>query len=143
MGSLAAYRGGLIYLDTNVFIYAVEGVAEHAAFIDKMFLLLDAGELIATTSELTLAEVLTKPFELSRTAVVDICQEMLVPSHWLSMVPVSRNILVEAARLRAALKIRLPDAIHLCSAAEVGCTAFVSNDRRLKMPSGLTHVLLD
>ena len=72
MGSLAAYRGGLIYLDTNVFIYAVEGVAEHAAFIDKMFLLLDAGELIATTSELTLAEVLTKPFELSRTAVVDI-----------------------------------------------------------------------
>lgn len=143
MGSLATRRGETIYLDANVFIYAAEGVAEHADFIDEMFSLLDAGELVATTSELTLAEVLTKPFELGRMAIADVYREMVSPSEWLSVVPVTRDILVEAARLRAVLKVRLPDAIHLCSALSAGCTAFVSNDRRLKMPSGLTHVLLD
>jgi predicted nucleic acid-binding protein len=54
--------GSRIYLDANVWIYALEGYAAYATQLAALFTRLDAGDLIGATSELTLAEVLVKPF---------------------------------------------------------------------------------
>ena len=62
MGVTALPTGSRIYLDANVWIYALEGYAAFAAPLAALFARIDAGELIAITSELTLAEVLVKPF---------------------------------------------------------------------------------
>ncbi len=140
MGIVEALRGRRVYLDTNIFIYAVEAVAEYAAVVDALFDLLEGGEIEAVTSELTLAEALAKPFEAGRSDIAQVYEAMLAPSSWLSVVPVERAILIEAARLQAALTLRLPDAIHVATAVAAGCSALLSNDRRIKVPTGLALV---
>lgn len=53
---------GRLYLDTNIFIYALEGYSTFRAVLTSLFDALDRHELAASTSDLTLAEVLVKPF---------------------------------------------------------------------------------
>lgn len=134
---------GKVYLDTNVFIYAVEAVPEYSGAIDELFGLIEAGTVSAVTSELALAEVLSKPLEAGRQDVVDIYREMIAPSAWLSVWPVERAILIEAARLRAQLTLRLPDAIHVATAVAAGCSALISNDHRLRVPATIRRFRLE
>ena len=138
MGLVADLRGRKVYLDTNVFIYAVEAVAEYASAIDTLFSLIEAGGIAAFTSELTLAEALAKPFEGGRQDIAKLYEELLSPSPWLSVLPVERTLLIEAARLQARLGLRLPDAIHVATATAAGCDVLLPNDRRLKVPDGIT-----
>jgi hypothetical protein len=70
MAKLAAILGKTVYLDTNIFIYTVEGYAPEEAFLRELLAALEDGRFTAITSELSLAEVLVKPFELGREDVV-------------------------------------------------------------------------
>jgi len=54
-------KGERIYLDTNIFIYALEAYPEFVSALTSLFVAIDEGKLRAVTSELTLAEVLIKP----------------------------------------------------------------------------------
>jgi predicted nucleic acid-binding protein len=137
MGGVDELRGKRVYLDTNVFIYAVEARPEYAAFLKALFDLLEASEATAVTSELTLAEVLGKPFEEGRHDIAQVYEEMVTPSAWLSVRPVERTILIHAASLRAELGLKLPDAIHVASALAEACEVMLSNDQRLRVPAGL------
>ncbi len=142
MATLERLPGGKVYLDANVFIYAVEAVAEYAVEIEALFSRIDDGSIVAATSELTLAEVLAKPFEAGRHDIARINEDMLAPSAWLAVLPVDRTTLIEAARLQSGLALRLPDAIHVATALAAGCTAVVSNDRRLRLPADVKLFLL-
>jgi len=61
MRQLTEQLGPSVYLDTNIIIYAVEGYETHAAPIKSLLHGLTEGEIIAVTSESTVAEVLVKP----------------------------------------------------------------------------------
>jgi predicted nucleic acid-binding protein len=138
----------MIYLDTNVFIRAVEGVDEAAAPAKRLMETLrglPAG--VAATSEITLAEVLAPPkrsdalsLHIKRRVYLD----LLVWSPLIKLIPVSRDILIETADLRttgAVKGIKLPDAIHLVSAKRTNCRFFVSMDRDFdKLPQGMERI---
>lgn len=47
-----------------------------------------------------------------------------------------------AAHLRAASRLRTPDAIHLAAALTASCTSFVTQDRRFPSIPGLRIVQL-
>src|ERR687884_407821 len=141
MERLTAILGRTVYPDANIFIDAVEGYAPEEAFLRELFNALEEGRFTAITSELSLAEVLVKPFELGREEVVATYTELVAPSDRLTVVPVDRAILVEAARQRAALGVRMPDAIHVATALAAGCELFLTNDGRLKLPPELTKEL--
>lgn len=137
-----------IYLDTNVFIKAVEGADEASTPAKRLIHALRnhrAG--IAVTSEIMLAEVLAParrsdalPLQFSRRAYLD----LLVWSALIALVPVSRNILIETADLRAVSRFKLPDAIHLVSAIRSGCRYFVSTDKDFdKLPQGMERISPD
>ena len=138
----------VIYLDTNVFIRAVEGLDEAAAPAKTLIKTLrDQRVGIAATSEITFAEVLAPskqanalPLHMKRRAYLD----LLLWSGFVALIPVSRNILIETAALRAAGRLKLPDAIHLVSAIHLRCRFFVSADRDFdKMPEGMERVNCD
>ncbi len=61
MGTINAYQGRRVYLDTNFFIYTLENFAPAAAAVAKLGEMIQNGEVSAYTSELTLAEVLVVP----------------------------------------------------------------------------------
>jgi predicted nucleic acid-binding protein len=143
MEIIESLRGRKVYLDTNIFIYAVEAVVQYATAVNALFDLIEGGQIEAVTSELTLAEVLAKPFEAGRHDIAQVYETMLSPSSWLSVVPVERAILVEAARMQAVMTLRLPDAIHVATALAAGCDSLLSNDQKMKVPSDLALVRLD
>ncbi len=133
---------GRVYLDTNIFIYALEGYPVFRAILTTVFDALDRHELSAVTSELTLAEVLVKPFLDRHTERQAAYLQVLQPSASLQVVSVSREVLLAAARLRAELGIKLPDAIHVATAQLTGCERFLTNDTHLPHLPGLTIVPL-
>ena len=51
MARLSRIRGTTAYLDTNLFIYAVEGYEPEEAFVRALFLALEGGEFAAVTSD--------------------------------------------------------------------------------------------
>jgi predicted nucleic acid-binding protein len=133
---------GRIYLDTNIFIYALEGYPVFRTVLTTLFNALDRGELMAVTSELTLAEVLVKPL-LDRHAERQAAYlQVLQPSPSLHMAPVSRDVLLAAARLRAETGLKLPDAIHAATAQLMGCEQFLTNDARVTSLPGLAILQL-
>jgi predicted nucleic acid-binding protein len=135
-------RGERVYLDTNIFIYAVEGYLDFINELNQLFDNIDAGNLRAFTSELTLAEVLVRPLIDGNIEIQSVYQQALQSSEVLEVVAVSRDILIEAARLRAVVNLRLPDAIHGATAILSGCETFLTNDRRLTNLPGIEVIVL-
>lgn len=77
MAGVADLLGKAVYLDTNVFVYAVEGFARHRAIIGELFHEIELGHVDAITSELTLAEALVKPLEVGRRDIADLYAELI------------------------------------------------------------------
>lgn len=128
-----------VYLDANVFIAAFENPGAHSDHAWWLISAVENGSITASTSELTLAEILVKPFELGNDELAAGYQQMITPVPGFGVLPVSRDILVEAAHLRARrTALRLPDAIHIATARSSACTFIVSDDRRLPAFDGLT-----
>ncbi len=135
-----------IYLDTNVFIRAVEGTDEAAAPAKRSIETLRGGHRagVAATSEITFAEVLASPqrsdalpLQIKRRAYLD----LLIWSAFITLIPVSRGILIETADLSTVARFKLPDAIHLVSAIRRGCRFFVSADKDFdKLPQGMERI---
>ena len=139
---LNAIWGERVYLDTNIFIYALEGYPDFVNELTELFEKFDEGNLSAVTSELTLAEVLVRPFIDGNIQRQTAYQQALQSSEALEVVPVNRDVLIEAARLRSVANLRLPDAIHGATARLTGCETFLTNDRRLLAIPDIEVVLL-
>ena len=142
MGLLNAIQGNSVYLDTNIWIYALEGFPAFAQELATLFQAIDQGQLTAVTSELSLSEVLVKPIQNGNMAQQDIYKQALSSTSTLQVVPVQRDVLIEAARLRATVNLKLPDAIHAATAIATQCSTFVTNDHRFQIVSGFQTVLL-
>ena len=141
MGLNTLPAGSRIYLDANVWIYALEG---YAAALTALFARIDAGELTAITSEFTLAEVLVKPFADGNLALQQLYAETLQARPALRIVPITRDILIAAARLRAQHPtLKMPDAVHAATALVDGAQYFVSNDARFVVVPGLTQMSIN
>lgn len=132
MGQVSTVLGQRVYLDTNIIIYIVEGFP---AYLDQMQALMAAvntGEVVAVTSELTLAETLVKPLKDHQPALQQAYKFILTSTPTLEVTLVSRGILEDAAQLRADSKLQLPDAIHLATALQYQCDSFLTNDIAFK-----------
>jgi predicted nucleic acid-binding protein len=140
LGAVTALAGHQrIYFDANVFIYVVEAIEPYVSALHPVLTALADLSIEVITSELTLAEVLVKPIGAGDARIQDAYNRFLYRTAGLSTVPVDRDILTEAARLRAAQNIRLADAIHAATARQCACSAMLTNDARLRTP-GVTTV---
>ena len=143
MGFVTSLAGRRVYLDTNVFIYALSGFAAFRSLLTELFDAIEANSLIAVTSELALAETLVIPFRHEDADEEQRCREIFRAGPGLELHPVSMGVLEATARMRAASPaMRTPDAIHAATAQLAECDVFLTNDARLKNTPGLTVLLL-
>jgi predicted nucleic acid-binding protein len=130
-----------VYLDANAFILAYETDDARSAQARAVLTEIQGGELVGVSSELTLAELLVKPLELSDAELVEAYKSMFTTTASFEVISVTREILIAAAELRAGRKsLRLPDAVHAATALSSGCGYFVSGDGRLGLPEGLKQI---
>lgn len=132
MAQINTALGNVVYVDANIVIYAVEGFPLYRSFLEALFANVDDRKLQIVTSELTLAEVLVKPIADRNPAIREAYQNILTPSDQFRVVPIDRNILEEAASIRAVTGVKLPDAIHLATAKQSACSSFLSNDQLIR-----------
>jgi predicted nucleic acid-binding protein len=134
----------IVYVDANPFIYFIDGSEDVARQVRPFFALLANRPGIATTSELTLAEVLAKARPDARRSYFN----LIVWSNLFQLQPITRDILIDTADYRRVSrkgrpdgrKINLPDAIHVVTAARSRCRMFLSADEGLIVPNGMTIV---
>ena len=124
-------------LDSSVLICFVEENPTHIANLDRLFGAIADGRLEAACSAMTLMECLVAPYRSANTALAEQYEAILTGSRGLRLVHVDLDLLRAAAQIRAATRVKTPDALHLASALRAGCTAFVTHDRRLPSIPGL------
>jgi predicted nucleic acid-binding protein len=138
MGTIDALHAKRVYLDTNFFIYALEHFTPTADVVTKIAQMIEDGALAAFTSELTLAETLVIPARKGDERLIRLYGEFISSRDGLTVVPVTREVWVDAAHVRASSSFKLPDAVHIATARRTACDVFVTNDRAFSSLSGLT-----
>ena len=142
MGLIPLLKGNRIYLDSNIWLYALEDSPEYSELLVSLFSAAKARSLMVFTSELTLAEVLVRSIRENDAAKQAIYTRAITETNSTKAVSVSRSILVEAARVRGITKLKLPDAIHAATAIASSCTTFLTNDKQFRTVKGLNTLLL-
>lgn len=143
MGILTTIQGSQIYLDVNIWIYALEQHPLYSQALTELFQQIDQKTLTVVTSELSLAEALVKPMRDQDIARQTKYRQLFSSRSNLRVIPVQRAILIEAARQRAvSSSLKLPDAIHLATAVILKCTTLLTNDQKFKGLSSLPVVIL-
>ena len=139
--TLAAAR--TVFLETSVLIYFIESHPTFASLVAPVFEGMDGGTKVGISSQITLFEVLTKPFELGRADLVDRYKALLLGHPNLRIFDVGAQIAEEAARLRAQFRLKkAPDAIQLATAKLERVDAFLTNDIDLKRVTTVPVVVL-
>ena len=107
MGALTLPDSGPIYLDSCGFIYSVERVEPYHTLLEPMWQQATAGRFVIVTSELTVLETLVKPLREGDAFLERLFRE-LFDALEVRLIPATRPLWEEAARLRATTNLRTP-----------------------------------
>ena len=142
MGSLKLPPEGPVYLDASGFIYSVERIPPYSDLLEPMWQQAQAGQISIVSSELVILETLVKPLREEDT-VVEALFHSLFGAKEVHLIPTTRQLWEEAARLRARTGLKTPDALHAAAALHAECTLFITNDNDFRRIENLDVVVLD
>jgi predicted nucleic acid-binding protein len=131
-----------LYVNTAPLIDYIE---EHPAYIrqiDAVFDHVTRAQLRAVCSVLTLMEVLVTPVRIGDQVLISKYRDILLHSQEITCLPITEDIAQTAAELRARFNIRTPDALHLATAIQSNCNAFLTNDSALVRVTAIPIILL-
>lgn len=120
-----------LMLDTNTIIYFLDGVSEFVDLLAPLFEMIELGQIKANVSVISEAELLVKPYRDNIQDALEVIRFFLDEFPNLKVIPVSREIADQAAKIRADLGIKLPDAIILATALQNQCDLLLGNDIKL------------
>jgi len=130
-------------LDTSPFIYFVERNPLYVDIMRDIFRRITDGNFKASSSVITITEVLVQPFRHGNQKLVDSYNDLLFSGINFRLTAIDFSAAKTAAQLRANYKLRTPDALQIAAALENGCDTFLCNDKNLKRVKELTVLVLD
>lgn len=119
-------ENALLLVDSAPIIYVLESHPEFAPAFRPVFEAHEKGLVRFAVTTVTLAEVLTGPLSKGDEVLVEKYRATL--RSWF-VVDLDAETAESAARLRAALKLKLADAVQAASALAIGADALVTHDR--------------
>jgi predicted nucleic acid-binding protein len=131
-----------VYLDSNSWIHLVEDEGERGSAVARVLQRCsDVGASLAS-SIFALAECTYKPARSNHQELLEVYGKIF-SNEELSVLDITNDIVLAAARCGGALGLKLADAIHYVSAVEGGCTHFLTSDRRFRSSARLEVIALD
>lgn len=118
--------GALVLLDTAPIIFILEQHPVFAVIYRPLFEAHAAGRVHFAITTITLAEVLTGPLQNGDEGLAERYRAIL--QSW-QVIGLDADIAESAARLRASLRLKLPDAVQVASAISINADALVTHDR--------------
>lgn len=140
MGALSVPTSGLVYVDTNIVIYAVERIEPYRTLLEPVWQAAQLQQISLITSELTWLETLVKPLQDQNTLLETLFRSFLTAKE-MTLVPATLQIWEQAARLRGS-GLKTPDALHAATGLAVGCRLFLTNDPVFQRVQGLPVTIL-
>src|SRR5262249_34889224 len=131
----------IVYLDTVIVIYTIEGPAPFKARAQARLASLRAAGDQMPVSDLTWLECRVKPTRLDDAVLLADFQAFLTAPDVIK-VPLPTSVFDHATLIRAHYNYKVPDALHLGAAVEAGCGVFLTNDLRLKAFPDITVEVL-
>lgn len=128
-----------VSLDSNIFIYNLENNPQFVLYTDKIFKKLIENKLKASTSIISLIELLSFP---NTENLANKIAEDFYETPNLSVVDITAEVAKKAAQIRRDYKYKLPDSIQLATALLSKSQVFITNDQKLKSFKGLKVILL-
>lgn len=119
-----------IFLDTNFFIYLIEGASPHSMRAGYLLRAFSRRRDELFTSVMSLGEVLVAPLRNGDTALVQRYRRIF-RGPGITVLPFVEQAAEAFARIRMAGNVKPPDAIQLAAAGTAGCDLFLTNDERL------------
>jgi len=125
-------RNARVYVDTNLFIYYFENNPQFVEKIDNFFKESIEKNVVLICSELLYLELLVVPFKDKNNKAISLYEniENYIPN--LNLIPITKEILVSASKIRANYKYKPPDSIHLSTAKAEKCQTYYGSDKNLK-----------
>ena len=142
MGAIRLPSHGAVYLDTPAVIYSVERNEPYLTLLAPVWRQAEAGQFVVVCSELVITETLVRPIREGNTALESDFRAVFAAPE-VQLVPVTRRLWEDTARLRAETGLKIPDALHAATALRAGCALFITNDTDFRRVRGLPTVVLD
>ena len=127
MGPLTLPSHEAIYLDTSAIIYSVERNEPYFTLLAPAWQQAEEGQFVVVCSELVIAETLVRPIRDSNADLAAAFSAVFAALE-VVLVPATRQLWEDTARLRAETGLKTPDALHDATALQAGCALFVTND---------------
>ena len=128
----------MIYLDSNVFIYATLNTKEPGEKARSLLLKIQQGEEKAETSAITFDELFWVIRKLDFEAALEACQALLnFPN--LEIISADRDLALLALQIIKKYHLSPRDAIHAATAIEAKAEAVVSTDNHFDKIKELTR----
>ena len=135
--------GSSIYLDTSPFIYYLEQNREYFDRVRYFFKESYHNNRLLFTSAVTIEEYCVYPLSMGNMQAIDEFNAFLNGMN-ISVVPVSREIAFDAAKLRTKYKgFKALDSIHLATPQFCQCDLFLTNDKQLRQTQEITVLTMD
>lgn len=132
-----------IGLDTSVFIYQLEANPRYVSFTDAVFAWLEHRDSRAVTSTITMTELLVHPYRDDNQQLADEFYALLSTYPNLEWIAPGLEIADMAARLRAAHRLRTPDALQAATAIYGRATGLITNDSVFQRVDMFETLVLD
>lgn len=120
----------LLVLDTMVFSYHLSSHPRYISLTTEVLETIESGKVAGLITTITLAELLTVPAQSDDRRAMQEYELYLTHFPNLRILPLDIALAREAARVRAATKLRMPDAIQVAAARLSGADGIVTNDHR-------------
>lgn len=138
-------RGSRVLLDTVALIYFLEENERYSKQVEAIFGRIESGELQGVMANLVFAELLVPLYRAGDPLTAAGLSNRLINFRNLEVIPLTTEISMQAARLRAEHGLRTADAIHGATAIITRASGILTNDKRLKVltQEGLSIWLFD
>ncbi len=120
-----------IFLDTNFFIYLIEGAGPEARRAKHLLKAFSERKDDLLTSVMSLGEVLVMPLRKGDFGLAQRYRQIF-RGPGITVLPFVEPAAEVFARIRVRGSIKPPDAIQLATAGTAGCDLFLTNDDRLQ-----------
>jgi predicted nucleic acid-binding protein len=132
-----------IFLDSAPVIYFVERHPVYSPVLQPIFSSIEAGEVTAVASPITLAECLVVPMRQENREAVEAFMDILGGEQASVFIPIRQNTARRAADIRSRYKVTLTDAFQIAAAIEGNCDALLTNDKGLSKVTDIRILLVD
>lgn len=119
-----------IYLDSNIVVYFIENSADWGSRASSRILDIQSRGDVISVSDLTRMECRIRPLRDGNTQLLQEYDSFFQLAG-VRVLAISPIVCDRAAAIRASLRYKPIDALHLASALQAGCDRFLTNDNRL------------